>query len=64
MPYNFVLTFWNLCTNGHTEQLKQWQLRDSGMKYICYYLNLGSEIILIIQSCFCDLWHLANWKKL
>lgn len=33
MPYSFVLTFWNLCTSGHTEQLDQWQLRDTALKY-------------------------------
>lgn len=33
MPYNFVLSFWNPSTSGHTEQLKQWQLRDTGLKH-------------------------------
>lgn len=34
MPYNFVLTFWNPCTSKHTEQLKQWQLRDTFLKLV------------------------------
>lgn len=64
MPYNFVLAFEIHVQVGIQNS---WSNGSSGTlvwNEFHYYLPINDEMILIIQKCFCEPWHLVNCKQM